>query len=128
MILDKNATKEFRKAFAQAVVDGWHNRDFMGDVVRRAYRIANIDIRESSTWLKDAASAINVRWIDRTDKVETWIPRNLRKLNNALWDGRNTETCVEICYASIGGVARRKENFKIAFRERDSRLDWKTVK
>lgn len=114
-------------AMCEALVDGWHGDWFMGRVVSHAWRLTDQEPENETEKFALAAKAVGAKSIWGADKAQTWIPRNLRSLNEALWAGRKRESCVAIARKSLG-IHTVGGNMTVKVRERDKRSDWATVK
>jgi hypothetical protein len=120
--------KSLREALAQSLVDGWHCNSTMSFMIRHTYINAGVTPPETvQDYFGKIADIVKVKRIHGEDRVQTWIPRHFRHLNDALWDGRNRDFCVRVARKALG-LNDKKGSFLVKVRELEKRHDWNTVK
>ena len=116
-------------AMCEALVDGWHGNWTMSRAIAHAWRLTEKTPENETVKYHLAADAVKVKNIFSGDRVQVWIARNMRNLNESLWAGRKRDTCIS-CAQKTLGVRNRSTGtpLQISVRERDKQTDWKTVK
>lgn len=115
-----------RMAMCEALVDGWHGDWRMSRVVWHAWRLTNKTPENETVKYAKAEEAVKVRHLHAADRAQTWIARNMRNLNEALWAGRQRDACIACAQKTLG--VHKTMPLQIKVRERDKRTDWDTVK
>lgn len=115
-----------KMAMCEAMVDGWHGDWLMGRVISHAWRLCDKTPENETTKYTDAAIAVRVKHLHGADRAQTWIARNMRNLNEALWAGRQRDACIACAQKTLG--VHKSRPLQIGVRDRDMRHDWNTVK
>lgn len=115
-----------RMAMCEALVDGWHGDWKMYRVVSHAWRLSDATPENETEKYTKAAEAVKVKHLYGADRAQTWIPRNMRNLNEALWAGRQRDACIACAQKTLG--LHKSRPLRVMVRERDKRTDWGTVK
>ena len=126
MFLEIWMAMSLKKAMCQALVDGWHGDWTMGRVVQHAWIQTDKEPANEVEKYSRAAAAVGAKYLHAADRAQTWIARNMRILNDALWAGRPRDTCVACAERALG--LHPKVAIAVSVRERDKNSDWKTVK
>ncbi|MDP2832773.1 MAG: hypothetical protein Q8Q28_05665 [Pseudomonadota bacterium] len=116
-----------RIAMCEALVDGWNGNWSMGRVVSHAWVLLGKEPDGNVEKFTLAADAVKAKYIKYDEPAKTWIPRNMYKLNESLWGGRNRDTCV-LCARKSLGFKGGGVPVSVKARELDKRSDWGTVK
>jgi len=118
---------KIRRMFAEAIIDAWNEDSWMSDVVNRTWHLLNkIPPSDGKEKYKTIERAIGAS-IYGSSKAKRWAAKYMRGMNDALWDGRKREFCLQRAYKDLH-VSRTGANMKIKVRDRDKRRDWNTVK
>lgn len=92
----------------------------------RAARVDSDGYRAGERGREILEAAVGAKYLHAADRAQTWIARNMRILNDALWAGRPRDTCVACAERALG--LHPKVAIAVSVRERDKSSDWKTVK
>lgn len=120
---------KMRRAMLEALEEGWHRGRVMAAVVDRAWVLCDATPKDIGEKWDIARQVLKARYVDAGLPCKIFISRNMPKMNNALWDGRNRELCIGFGYRDLGvkSYGLGSHLYKAA-REGDKRSDWKTVK
>lgn len=113
-------------AMCEALVDGWHGDWKMCRVISHAWVLTDTCPENETAKYTKAAEAVKSKHLHGADRAQTWIARNMRNLNEALWAGRQRDACVACAQKTLGVHKGRPLQVKV--RERDTRNSWATVK
>lgn len=118
---------ELRRLLCDYLIKGWHGNWFMSRTISLAFRDAKLDSDDIKAVYALTNSLLKTRYLTSADRVQTYIAKNMRLLNEALWAGRPNESCTAIAYKTVGSrVPGARLRFSPA--ERDKKFDWNTVK
>jgi|GEM_PF-5555859 len=115
-----------RMAMCEALVDGWHGDWKMNRVISHAWNLADAKPENETAKYTKAAEAVKAKHLFGADRAQTWIARNMRNLNEALWAGRQRDACIACAQKTLG--VHKTMPLQVKVRERDKRTDWGTVK
>lgn len=120
--------RKWRKAMANALVDGWHGDKHMSRVVHQAWMEMEKEAENTEQFYKLPAEMIGVRWINARDRAQVWIATNMRSLNEMLWAGRKREVCIIAAEKACGIRKNVGAPYYKGARIADKSHDWATVK
>lgn len=113
----------------EALVDGWVSNWAMGRVVAQAWINSGKDIPDDqSVKFKKAETALKVKNVYAHMPCKQWMPRNMERTNEALWNDRPRVACVAMARRELGIHAGDAASITVGGRREDKRRDWKTVK
>jgi hypothetical protein len=128
MNLTSSQKKALSIAMCESLVDGWHGNWTMSKVIGAAWNKADIKPDSAASFYTEMADAIGVKHLYGPDKATTWIASNMKTLNEAMWAGRKTDTCIDIAKRAMGMRPIKASDSFLKLREKDTRNDWNTVK
>lgn len=120
--------RKWRKAMAEALVDGWHGDLHMSRVVHKAWLSIGEDAANTEEFYKKPAEMIGVKYIHSADRAQVWIAKNMRSLNEMLWAGRRRDMCIVAAQKACGMQKSSGRPFYKSARQEDKRFDWNVVK
>ena len=117
-----------RQAMCEALVDGWVSNWAMCRVITHAWILTNEEPKDDDEKWSKARAALRVSWLSGSSLAKTWIPKNMPRLNEALWAGLKRDTCIARAKKELGIHNGVGVNLMIGVRERDNQTGWGVTK
>ena len=122
-----DADRNLLRAFVEALVDAWESNKRLGDVLRGLRPCYGKEEETPVEFAERLAVVARIKFIDFKCPARVFIYKNFPKANEALYDRRPRETCVERGLSQYNGYKEKKRLF-IAARQLDKKHDWAVCK